>query len=444
MRWIDRWQKRDYRYKEEILKGGSMKRKQAGLAIIVLLTALLVALPALAGCGGGKEEEGEKTILVGILADFTGTAGTAMQPTIEAMEEYLTKVVPNSDNPFEGVRVKFTRFDTQLDYAKVTGGYEELKSRGVDMMIIMNAQDKELLGDRPEEDGMPVIGTMGLQSMLDDQSSITTWSPIQTQGETEMLFIMDDWDYAGTGRSPKVGHVGYTLTSSTYYQEGIDKVKAQYSDKFNWVGFERGALGNVVWNSEVGRLKNCDYIIVSTAGAMVSSFVGQARAGGYTGKFITGMEGFPGFWPLVVDEMAGSLDKLYGCYYVAWWPWWDEDVPIIQECKDYINTYHSGNADELLHSSAVISGFELAKAIELAIRSAIDAVGAENVDKAALKDGLFSIDVQFDGYINKWQSSKGCNNGLQWNQRAYEYSVIEDKFVPLATVYEPVLTRPTC
>ncbi len=90
-----------------------MKRRRAGLAILVLLVALLVAVPALAGCGGGGKGE-EETILIGIMADFTGVAGTAMQPTIKAMEDYLTKVVPASDNPFDGVRVKFTRFNTEL------------------------------------------------------------------------------------------------------------------------------------------------------------------------------------------------------------------------------------------------------------------------------------------------------------------------------------------
>ena len=423
-----------------------MKRKRAGLAIVVLLAALLVALPALAGCGGGGKSE-ENVITIGIMADFTGTAGTAMQPTIEAFQEYLEKVVPASDNPWpDGVKVKFCQpFDTQLDYSKVPGGYEVLKGRGTDLMVIMNAQDKLLLGSTPSDDGMPCIGTMGLQAMLADEWSITTWSPIQSQGEVEMLFIMDDWDYEGTGRSPKVGHVGYTLTSSEFYQEGIDKVRNDSANagKFTWVGFERGTLGQVAWTSEVARLKNCDYIIVSTAGAMVSSFVSQARSAGYTGKLITGMEGFPGFWPLVTDAMAGSMDKLYGCYYLAWWPWWGEDVPVIQDCKDYINKYHQGNAEELLSSSVVISGRELGMAVEMAIRNAVDEVGAENVDKAALKDGLFSIDVQFDGYINKWQSSKGSNNALQWKQRAFEWSVTDEVWAPLATVYEPVLTRPT-
>jgi len=427
------------------MKGGRVKRKQAGLAMLILLAALLVAVPAVAGCGGGGNGgEGEKTILIGIMADFTGTAGSAMQPTIKATEDYLTKVVPASDNPFDGVKVKFTRFNTELKYEKVTGGYEELKARGVDMMIIMNAQDTGLLGDRLE--GMPVIGTMGLQSNLASEWAITTWSPIQTQGEVEMLFIMEDWDYEGEGRSPKVGHLGYDLVSSEYYQEGIDKVRNDpaYAGKFTWGGFEVGPLGNTTWTSEVGRLKSCDYTIVSVAGPMLSSYVAQARAAGYTGKFLTGMEGFPGFWPLVTDQI-GSMDQLYGCYYVAWWPWWNEDVPVIQDCRDYVMaTYEGEDEEELLGTSSVISGWELGMAVEMAIRNAVEEVGAENIDKEALRDGLFAIDVQLTGYINKWQSSKGCNNALQWKQRVFEYSVSEERWLPLEGIYEPVLTKPAC
>lgn len=420
-----------------------MKQRRVGLAIVVLLAALLVALPPLAGCGGGGGGE-ENVITIGIMADFTGTAGTAMQPTIEAFQEYLERVLPASDNPLEGVKIEFCEpFDTQLDYSKVPGGYEILKARGTELMVIMNAQDKLLLADTPANDGMPVIGTMGLQAMLADEWSITTWSPIQTQGEVQMLFIMDDWDYDTAGRSPKVAHLGYTLVSSDFYQEGIKKVMDANAGKFTWGGFERGALGNVAWTSEVSRLKTCDYIIVSCAGAMLSSFVVQARAAGYTGKFITGMEGFPGFWPLVTDAMAGSLDQLYGCYYVAWWPWWNEaaEVPVIQDCKDYIAEYHAGNADELLHSSAVISGRELGMAVEMAIRNAIEAVGAENVDRTAIKNGLRAIDEQLPGYINKWELSSK-SNALQWKQRAFLYNVSADEFEPLPTVYDPVLTRP--
>jgi len=420
-----------------------MRRRRAGLAILVLLVALLTALPGLAGCGGGGGGE-EIVIKLGVLADFTGTAGSAMQPTIQAFEDYLQKVVPNSDNPLpDKVKVEFTHFDTQLNYSKTVPGYLELKSRGVDLMIIMNAQDRELLQDRPDDDGMPTIGTMGLQSMLAKDWMLTTWSPIQSQGEVEMLWIMDDWDYEGQGRSPKVGHLGYNLVSSDYYQEGIDAVRNDPANagKFTWAGFEEGTLGNVSWGSQVGRLKSCDYIIVSVAGPMLSSFVSQARAGGYTGAFLTGMEGFPGFWPLVTDQI-GSMDQLYDCFYVAWWRWWNEDVPLIQDCKDYIaDTYTGDEATELLGTSSTISGWELGIAVEQAIRNAIEKVGAENVDKAALKDGMNAIDLQIEGYLDKWQRTANTNC-LQWSQRVFEYSLTEGVWEPLETVYHPTLTRP--
>lgn len=416
-----------------------MKRKRLGLAILVILVTLLAVLPALAGCGGGDTEEIE--IKIGVLADFTGTAGSAMQPTMEAFEDYLEKVVPNSDDPLpEGVKVTFTHFDTQLNYSKTVPGYLYLKGRGVDMMVIMNAQDRELLGDRPDNDEMFTIGTMGLQSRIADEWILTTWSPIQSQGEVEMLFIMDNWDYAGTGRSPKVGHLGYTLASSDYYQEGIQKVMDANPTKFTWGGFERGALSTVQWTSEVARLKSCDYLIVSVAGPLLSSFVSQARAAGYTGKFITGMEGFPGFWPLVIGQI-GSMDQLYDCYYVAWWPWWNEDIPLIQDCKDYVAEYQ-GNDAELLGISAVISGRELGVALEQGLRNAIEAVGAEHIDGIALKNGMRAIDLQLEGYLDRWQVTQNTNC-LQWSQRAFAWNMTDEVWEPLETVYEPVLTRPT-
>ena len=163
-----------------------MKRKRVGLAILVVLVALLGALPSLAGCAGGDGEE--RVVKIGILADFTGVAAFAMQPTMKTADTYVTKVVPDK-NPLPGVKVEFTIFDTQLNYSRTIPGYLELKGRGVDMMIIPNAQDVELLGDRLAQDEMPVVGTQGLQSQLASEWSMSTVSTVQSQGEAVMRFI---------------------------------------------------------------------------------------------------------------------------------------------------------------------------------------------------------------------------------------------------------------
>ena len=416
-----------------------MKRKRVGLAIMVVLVTLLVALPSLVGCAK-KEEGAERVIKIGVLADFTGVAGYAMKPTIQATEDYLAKVLPKTD-PLKGVKVKFTHFNTELDYSKTVPGYLELKGRGVDMMLIPNAQDVELIGDRLAKDSMPVVSSMGLQSKLASEWSLSTVSTVQSQGEAAMLFIMDQWEKNGKSGPIKVGHLGYTLTSTDYYQQGIDLVRNKYPDKFTWAGLERGMLGNVAWGSEVTRLKSCDYIIVSVAGPMLSSFVSAARSGGYTGAFVTGMEGFAGFFGLVRDALKGSPEKLYGCYYVAWWPWWNEDVPFIKECLDYIDTYAGGQADALLESSAVISGLGVGKVLEAGIRTAIKNVGAENIDGAALKDGLRAIDMEVEGFGDVWKVTP-TNNCLSWSQRAFEWNVTESQWVPKPTYYVPTLSKP--
>lgn len=413
-----------------------MNRKKLKLAIVVVLGVLLVALPGFVACA--TEEEGsQKVIKIGVLADFTGTAASAMQPTMQAMEDYLRKVVPDK-NPLPGVKVKFVHFDTQLDYSRTTNGYLTLLGQNVDMMVIPNAVDRQILGNRFVEDQMPSVNSQGLESLLTNEWMLNNQSTVQSQGEVAMQWIMDTWDY--TKGVPKVGHLGFTLSSSEYYQEGIDRVIAANPGKFTWVGTERGLIGNTDWTSAINRLdKNgaTDYIIVSVAGPMVSSFVDQARARGYDGAFVSGNEGFPGFWDLVTGRTSPS--QLYGCYYVAWWPWWNEDVPFINDVKEYVETYFPGDADAMMKASPAISGWALGIVIEDGIRRAIDEVGAENVDSVALQKALAAIDMDVEGYGNPWKVTPN-DNCIAWAQRAFEWKIDQENWEPISDWYFPIST----
>lgn len=415
-----------------------MYRSKLKLAIVVALGLLLLALPGFVACA--TEEEGSQNVIkIGVLADFTGTAASAMQPTMKAMEDYLTKVVPEK-NPLPGVKVKFVRFDTKLDYSRTTDGYLWLLGQDVDMMVIPNAVDRQILGNRFADDQMPSVNSQGLESLLTNEWMVNNQSTVQSQGEVAMQWIMDTWDYETKGVPPKVGHLGFTLESSTYYQQGIDRVRAENPDKFSWVGTEKGLIGNTDWTSAINRLDKdgaTDYIIVSVAGPMVSSFVSQARARGYDGAFVSGTEAFPGFWDLVIDQTEPS--DLYGCYYVAWWPWWNEDVPLINDVKDYVQTYFPGEADAMMKGSPAISGWALGIVIEDGIRRAIDEVGAENVDSVALQKALAAIDMDVEGYGNPWTVTPN-DNCIAWAQRAFEWKIDQDNWEPISDWYFPIST----
>jgi hypothetical protein len=410
-----------------------MNHNRLRLAILFILGVLLLSLPGLVGCA--KEEGAEDVIKIGVLADFTGVAASAMQPTIQTMEDYLTKVVPDED-PLPGVKVKFVHFDTKLDYSRTTDGYLTLKAQGIDMMVIPNAVDREILGTRFAEDQMPSVNSQGLESLLTNEWMVNNQSTVQSQGEVAMQWIMDTWDYDTKG-VPKVGHLGFTLSSSAYYQQGIDGVMAANPGKFIWVGTERGIIGEVNWTSAINRLKGSDYIIVSVAGPMVSSFVSQARARGYEGAFVSGNEGFPGFWDLVTGATPSS--QLYGCYYVAWWPWWNENVPFINDVKEYVETYLPSKAQTMMKASPAISGWALGLVIEDGIRRAIAEVGADNIDGSALQKALAAIDMDVEGYGNPWKVTSN-NNCIAWAQRAFEWKVDEDNWEPISDWYLPIST----
>lgn len=414
-----------------------MNGKKLKLAIMVMLGVLLVALPGFVACA--TEEEGSQNVIkIGVLADFTGTAASAMQPTMRAMEDYLTKVVPER-NPLPGVKVKFVHFDTQLKYERTTDGYLTLLGQGVDMMVIPNAVDRQILGTRFAENQMPSVNSQGLESLLTNEWMVNNQSTVQSQGEVAMQWIMDTWDYDTKG-VPKVGHLGFTLESSTYYQEGIDRIIAANPGKFTWVGTEKGLIGNTDWTSAIKRLDKdgaTDYIIVSVAGPMVSSFVSQARARRYDGAFVSGIEAFPGFWDLVTHQTEPS--DLYGCYYVAWWPWWNEDVPLINDAKEYVETYFPGDADAMMKASPAISGWALGIVIEDGIRRAIDAVGADNIDGPALQEALAAIDMDVEGYGNPWTVTSN-NNCVAWAQRAFEWKIDQDNWEPISGWYFPMST----
>lgn len=397
-----------------------MNWRKAGLTTLVILGILLLTLPALAGCGGGSSTK--KVIKIGVLADYTGPASFGMKPTMQAMKEYF--VMMKDTDPLPGVEVEWIDFDTALDYTKVVPGYNALKGQGVMALVIPSGSDRTILKSKVVEDKMPVVGTQGQEELLSNQWQYSIWSTIQSQGEAAMQWIMSTWDYAGKGQ-PKIGHIGWSLAITDYYQQGIDRVLAKYPDKFTWVGVQKGTTTQVTWTSEIEALKNCDFIVVSTVGSQMSTFVDQYRNKGYTASFISGNEAFPGFFDLVVDKTPAS--KLYGCYYVGWWPWWGEDVPFIEGATDYVEKKHPDQAARLMMGSPVLSGWQMGMFIEDAIRRAVEEVGADNIDSEALQKAFVETNKEVEGFGNTWKITEN-NTALSWMQRAFEWKAETGKW----------------
>jgi hypothetical protein len=126
-----------------------------------------------------------------------------------------------------------------------------------------------------------------------------------------------------------------------------------------------------------------------------------------------------------------ASDQLYSLYHVAYWPWWNEDVPFVNDLEEAIQNYHPGEAEELMKESGPLTGWGWGVYIADAIRRAVEEVGAENVDGAAIRDALAETNLSLEGFGNTWTFTEN-RHVLTLAQRAYEYNPEEDDWTAVS------------
>ena len=397
-----------------------MRKRLARAGALVLAAVLLLSVVGQVGCG--ENGEAKKTeIIIGILTDFTGPAAYAVGPTVDAFMDAFT--VAEEEGSIPEVRIKFITYDNRTDYARNVPGYLWLKGQGTTMMYIMGETDRRMLATRFGPGEMPVFGS-GLDEELPDHEWIYSRNgSVENQVEIIMQYVMATWDYAGEGRSPRFGHLGTNLGGSMSHQIGVDRTLEAYPDKFDFVGVERTPIGSSTFAGEINKLKDSDYILISSIGGMTASFMREARARGYQGAFLSGMYAFPGFWDLV--KTAVPADQLYDCYHAGFYPWWNQDIPFINSLKGAIQQYHAAEAAARLRNSGPIGGWGVAVWITDVINRAIETVGAENVDGPAIRDAMAATDLTVEGWDNPWRPTADYH-ALVTQMKVYRWSIAAD------------------
>jgi hypothetical protein len=294
----------------------------------------------------------------------------------------------------------------------------------------------EILANRFKEDEIPCLGSQASRRLLDDPWIYAIGPPPEAQAEVIMQWIMDTWDYdEQLGGLPKVGHLGCSGFQTTVsYQTGIDEVLAANPGKFDWAGVERGPYMATAWAPEIARLKDCDFIIVSTVGPSAISFVREARARGYEETFVSGMEALPGFWP----QMKAAVDPedLHDCFWAGFFVSPYDPVPFMLELREAAARYHPDEAELLMEYPVHMMGWSGGMVLADTIRRAVGEVGAENVDGPALRDALAGIDMTIEAFYNPWRFTENMHC-LMKKQRMEEWSVAEGKWVLIDDIYFP-------
>ena len=234
-----------------------------------------------------------------------------------------------------------------------------------------------------------------------------------------------------------MGFVGASGAGMTVaYERGIEGLLAANPGKIDWVASCTAPYGTASWAVEIGKLKQCDFIINCLFGSMLSSFTRDARYRGYEGSIITGMEGYPAFWDLVTAALPP--DELYSLYFAFWQPWWNESVPFIVDLKERVQQYFPDEYDYLTSQPGPITGWSVGLVLGGAIRRAVDEVGVEGLNSDAIRDALLQTDMQMvdQGWGNNWKFEPDYRvlwkkqRVFNWEMADQEWTAITDWFLP--------------
>jgi len=409
-----------------------MRKKLTRVVAVVLLVAVLAMVPGLVGCGEGGEKAGNK-IIWGWPWDFTGRAAVGVTQLYVGITDYLK--MTKEENPVPGVEVDLMTYDTRSEPARVVVGYNWLKDRGAALMSCA-PQDYEILVSQAEADKMPFFIASTLLANLASEWCISEYGAPESQLEIVFDWIMDNWD-VGTQGKCKIGFIG--LAGVPFYEAQRDKVLEIINanpDKLELVGVEMAPTTTTQWASEIGKLKDSDYINGSMTGPPLASFLIEARQRGYDKGLVGPLETWMAFWGLVKGVVPeADLDGVICGFNSVWWT--DGGGAFMDELKEHLEKYHSAaEIAEYHEGTGYLNGWAYGMMLIDSLRRAADKVGGENVTGMDVFNALKEMDLTVPGWKFPWKTAPNVPvlmrgvRLMQYKADVSDWVQIEDYVIP--------------
>ena len=161
-----------------------------------------------------------------------------------------------------------------------------------------------------------------------------------------MEWISQNWGSYPT--KPKIAFIGLSGVSFYISQEAtVREWMAAHPDQFEWLGSQFVPSTVTSWALEIEKYKKADFIFASMSGPPLVSLVKEARARGYTKKFVGPSETFFSFYMLMRAGVSpADLNNLIAGTYT---PWWNDSNSFMDEVETYAEKYHSADQMTAIH-----------------------------------------------------------------------------------------------
>ena len=381
---------------------------------IIVLIAMLLALPLLAACSSGDDEEpspttkppvqptvtseptvpppDDVTITIGVISDLTGPSAEAhriMNMALQDQAEYF-----NQEKLDPGVKFEMLFYDGANDPSNDIPGYLWLKEREVDVIFTAQPTTAVTLRQRVDEDQMVMFVASGDAEVVLPPGYVFAVSTLpQYEAYSLLKWVAEnDWDYESNGPA-KVGGASWSDAYGDAFFAGMEDYCDAHPDQFEWLGGYLIPLGSFKWGPEVEALRNADYVFPCT---IPINFVREYRTAGHSAKFI-GAGIHTAFFGLVHD--ARLFDEMDGAIILMASTWWTDEGELMDLTKKLLYENHANSAEDIIKKgtgyATIISFHPMFDIITQAFQTA----GPEAFGSQAIYDAAEQYSLELDGVV---------------------------------------------
>lgn len=356
-----------------------MRPRRQTIILSVITAILIVTLLVPSAC----QVKGEQTIKIGELIDLTGPTSDAGQ---EMHQDYVDNIkwLNEVDGGFNGIKAELLWFDTAYQIPRVLSGYKRAREQGAVAFFLWAAGDVEALKPTLEREKVP-ISTSGTSpnTIYPSGWAYTSQSAYADNFAGFMSWLKQTWKET---RPVKVAITGFdnafgrsaSVAARKYAKDNNVQIVAE-------LYFSPAAMD---FTTEVTKIRDAgaDYAYISASQVPVAAILRDANKIGILGKvkFVHGTSSSP----LQISRLAGALTE--GLLYCDDNPVPSEtNIPAIQRCNEMLMKYHGTKLADT--EDVYIQTFTRSQLFFEGIRRALNKVGYDKLDGAAIKEGIDSI-----------------------------------------------------
>ncbi len=355
-----------------------IKGKWLGIAAVVL-----VLLLSFAACGPAQIVE-QKTVQVGHIDPFTGAGSVSVQITGEAFQDYIRYF--NEQEAIPGVNIEVVWADSMRQFPQWYTHYLRFVDRGIPLIYTNDTQG--LTTPDYEKDDVVAIAGGGTQEVVYPPGWRYTESLTNVeQAAAVMEYFMENWQEE---RSPRFAFI--VMDSAWAYEVLDEGTKYAQSLGFEVLPSETVPFVTLDATTQLLRLteSGADFVYIQALAPSSGPALRDVERLGLLGQIQ--FAGHASSMGERVIEMTGAASEGY-LIARAFPSFYETEVPGIKLMLDNMMKYHG----EVMREDEYFHGWVVGAIACEAITRAIENVGYENLDGAAVKEALDSIQ-DFDVY----------------------------------------------